>query len=440
LLVGEKQVREALDKSKENRADYSIALLHHPFDWLKDFEVEDTKSLLMRGCNFILQGHLHISGIEMISSPDGSSIYLAAGALYAGRDYPNAYNIVHFDPVTGAGTVYLRRYSDRAGGFFASDNLTYRNVEKGEYNFSLRIGTPLPGARSAQTTMKQEQTLGNLQNSPLQTHIAENSQNQQRPSSLSEQSLQKREPAPSLPVASATHDHVMPFDESSQGPNGEIEMKLIDPARLNLTEALLNAYPDQKDFEIMLEAMLDKKLNTLVDDFHSYKMLIFKLIGRTEAEGWTKDLVFAAYEYRRRNLELQMWYQEYRSRQATQVVNDFLGQARNHIEEAQKSLKEASEPFNTEKNVVQPPQYREAIASLNTMNSHIEHLHKLLDESSPLPKEAASVHQSINKQIKIVTEQTEKLILLLEQNNPGEFTPIKDALNKIDELIPRKSS
>lgn len=90
LLIGERQVRDALRKSKEGNADYTIALIHHPFDWLKDFDADDTQALLMTKCQFMLRGHLHQTNIELISSPDGRAMRIAAGALYETREYPNA--------------------------------------------------------------------------------------------------------------------------------------------------------------------------------------------------------------------------------------------------------------------------------------------------------------------------------------------------------------
>jgi hypothetical protein len=47
--------------------------------------------------------------------------------------------------------VYLRRYSDARGGFWAKDVMTYRNVQDGEYTFSLRGGPSKPSGQRAPT-------------------------------------------------------------------------------------------------------------------------------------------------------------------------------------------------------------------------------------------------------------------------------------------------
>ena len=94
-------------------------------------------------------------------------------------------------------------------------------------------------------------------------------------------------------------------------------MKLTNQERLNLADAILDAYPNQEDFEIMLEVRCNRKLNTLVDGYSNYRTRIFRLIERTEAEGWTYDLVFAAHEERPLNSALQSWLQKYEAEKVT---------------------------------------------------------------------------------------------------------------------------
>ena len=135
LLVGERQVREALEKTKD--VDIRIAALHHPFDWLKEFDANDVEPLLKQDCDFILHGHLHRTGILQPIDPDSQTMVIAAGTCYESRDYPNMYNFVRLNFKTGEGTIYLRRYSDARGGFWTKDVMTYRNVSDGEYSFDL---------------------------------------------------------------------------------------------------------------------------------------------------------------------------------------------------------------------------------------------------------------------------------------------------------------
>ncbi|MEA2338044.1 MAG: hypothetical protein QOE82_2051, partial [Thermoanaerobaculia bacterium] len=61
LLVGEAQVREALDATPD--AFLRIALMHHPLRNLRDFDENRVESLLgsKSGAAFLLRGHLHLN-------------------------------------------------------------------------------------------------------------------------------------------------------------------------------------------------------------------------------------------------------------------------------------------------------------------------------------------------------------------------------------------
>jgi formylglycine-generating enzyme required for sulfatase activity len=151
LALGERQVREALREAQD--ADLRIALLHHPFDWLQEFDRNDCEALLMQGCDFILHGHLHRSGVLSLTMPDAAGMVIAAGACYETREHPNAYNVVRLDLEAGEGTVFLRRYSPERGGFWTKDVMTYRNVNNGEYTFKLPSRRAPPGKKKRVTPL-----------------------------------------------------------------------------------------------------------------------------------------------------------------------------------------------------------------------------------------------------------------------------------------------
>ncbi len=109
LVVGEPQIYEFL-KSEE---DYKlkIAVLHHPFDWLTQFDRNLIKRRLGENCHFILCGHEHSSKVERISGTNGDYVFIPAGASYDRSDYPNSYNFVNLDLEKGEGIIFLRRWS-----------------------------------------------------------------------------------------------------------------------------------------------------------------------------------------------------------------------------------------------------------------------------------------------------------------------------------------
>ena len=126
LILGERQVRSALDKSKS--ADLRLAVVHHPFDWLKDFDRENVEPLLTNNCDFILHGHMHQVGL--LQTPTvRKAVVISAGACYETLEHPNSYNFVHLDLGTGIGEVNLRMYSKMRGGFWTKDVLNYQDVD-----------------------------------------------------------------------------------------------------------------------------------------------------------------------------------------------------------------------------------------------------------------------------------------------------------------------
>ena len=135
LALGGLQVRQALEWTKD--ADLRIALLHHPFDWLENFDRDDVEPLLCSGCDFVLHGHMHQVALFQARTPDTEAMIIAAGACYESREYPNSYNLVQLDFESRQGTVHLRMYSDVRGGFWTKDVVNYRNVSDGQYAFDL---------------------------------------------------------------------------------------------------------------------------------------------------------------------------------------------------------------------------------------------------------------------------------------------------------------
>jgi HEAT repeat protein len=140
LVLGERQVRTALEQAQD--ADTRVAVLHHPLDLLRRFDRKDAEPLLWHDCDFLLHGHMHQVGLLLARTPDSDVIVIATGAAYERRRFPNSYNIVKLDLISGTGAIYLRRYSDAGRGFWTEDTLSYKNVSNGRYNFPLEVTSP----------------------------------------------------------------------------------------------------------------------------------------------------------------------------------------------------------------------------------------------------------------------------------------------------------
>lgn len=177
LCVGEPQVYQPIRDMAD--ASIRIAVMHHPFNWLCEFDRRRIEDRLGKSCHFILSGHQHEGEVRILSGTRGDCVIVPAGASYDRRSalhprYVNAYNMVVLDLVTGLGTVYLRRWSDRQNAW-VEDTDAHPNAEV-QFLLPKGVGpatptepvgtagalpsiaaTPMPeGARSSATTTAQE--------------------------------------------------------------------------------------------------------------------------------------------------------------------------------------------------------------------------------------------------------------------------------------------
>lgn len=143
LILGRKQLRDAVKVAKEGKPDIIIALMHHPTEWFDDeLDRREIEGVLKSECDFVLHGHLHDNTVLAQWSP-GSAIYtIGAGASFAyddgsHRDY-YGYNFTRLDLSTGVGRVYLRSYSRKGEGFWTEDVNSYQGAKNGICTFELK--------------------------------------------------------------------------------------------------------------------------------------------------------------------------------------------------------------------------------------------------------------------------------------------------------------
>jgi len=145
LTVGEPQIHDALRSIEA--ADVRIALIHHPFPWLAEFDRNPLEDRLKRTCHFIVHGHEHQPKFSLERALSGECAVIPAGACYNRRipDNPrqtNAYNFVHLNFDTGKGLIYLRRWSETQGKWIPDHD----SHDGGKFTFQLpkELGTPRP--------------------------------------------------------------------------------------------------------------------------------------------------------------------------------------------------------------------------------------------------------------------------------------------------------
>ena len=147
LVLGEHQFHELMNRTRES--DIRIAVMHHPFPWLTEFDRNRVAGELTRCCHFLLQGHQHQAKMEVISGTAGNAVLISAGACYLRRDtdtrYPNAYNFVHLDFEGGTGCIYLRRYSEPRNKWLEDVD----TADNGVHPFDLprNLVAPIPSTR-----------------------------------------------------------------------------------------------------------------------------------------------------------------------------------------------------------------------------------------------------------------------------------------------------
>jgi UDP-2,3-diacylglucosamine pyrophosphatase LpxH len=111
LFIG----RLCLDNAREqlkrlSAADLTIALIHHPLDWLSQVERRNIKAALGESVDLLLHGHCHEIDAESIASANGGYLKLAAGASYQGRAWSNSAMYATFDG--NQVTLFPIRYED----------------------------------------------------------------------------------------------------------------------------------------------------------------------------------------------------------------------------------------------------------------------------------------------------------------------------------------
>ncbi len=131
LLIRRRSLEAALTKLTDLKADFNVALIHHPLDWLNDLERSNIKSALQSQVDFILRGHLHETEVESVASTFGQSLFCAAGAAYQTRKWPNR---AMYCALNGKElTVFPIRYEDTPKEVWTVDPSLFPTESKNDY-------------------------------------------------------------------------------------------------------------------------------------------------------------------------------------------------------------------------------------------------------------------------------------------------------------------
>ncbi|MEW6215871.1 MAG: metallophosphoesterase, partial [Nitrospirota bacterium] len=116
LLLGERTIDNAISSLKE--CHFRIALMHHPFSYLAEFEQPTIQRRILGNFDVLLHGHIHEHDTELVKKQNQDQVLLVAGGtIYSKREYHNGYGILSISLTETNGEIYLREYDDRARRF-----------------------------------------------------------------------------------------------------------------------------------------------------------------------------------------------------------------------------------------------------------------------------------------------------------------------------------
>ena len=110
LLIGERNIDHAVDCLKDT--DIRLAVMHHPLDWLADFDEFAVSSRLSAQFDVVFCGHTHRGLPQTRTTAQGTAILSQAGSIYANRRWFNGYQSVQLNAADGECTFIVRTFMD----------------------------------------------------------------------------------------------------------------------------------------------------------------------------------------------------------------------------------------------------------------------------------------------------------------------------------------
>lgn len=124
ILLGSKQIERSLEFVE--KADFKIALMHHPLEFLKEFDRDESKRLLFQNYDVLLTGHVHKLNSEYIENIQGKIFISVANSTVADNPidhhYVNGYSIIEFTDNSNL-KVHYRKYLDEFTKFVSNTDI-----------------------------------------------------------------------------------------------------------------------------------------------------------------------------------------------------------------------------------------------------------------------------------------------------------------------------
>ena len=117
LLIGERQVDEAISLVSAYAPHFVLGLQHHPFHLLQHFDRRPVQRKLERACDLVHCGHLHDPQVKEVVVEGQRCITITAGASFESRGFLNTFTTVEFDPLAGKIEVAFVQYNPQTGAY-----------------------------------------------------------------------------------------------------------------------------------------------------------------------------------------------------------------------------------------------------------------------------------------------------------------------------------
>ena len=146
LLVGERQAIGALMLADSFSPHLTVALTHHPTDWLAEFDRMGFTNRIVPQVDVFHSGHLHTHQAFIMLMPGSKCLHSAAGSSHETRHYKNSYNLLEYD--IGNATCRIRQfeYKTDSGEFQESQGIECGLPCRGEITVTpAEIASALPG-------------------------------------------------------------------------------------------------------------------------------------------------------------------------------------------------------------------------------------------------------------------------------------------------------
>jgi GNAT superfamily N-acetyltransferase len=154
LWVGRRCLDVAIEELRRINASVTVAIFHHPLDWLNPFERSNIRAKLLQSVGFLLRGHLHETEAEITGAAPDLATHLAAGVAYDGSKWPSRALYCTIDPQRIS--VFPIRYEDQPEEFWTVDTSVFPRDENYERSFSFPRHSAIGNAMGAEQVILTE--------------------------------------------------------------------------------------------------------------------------------------------------------------------------------------------------------------------------------------------------------------------------------------------